>query len=96
MTITTPEASKKSITITRILRAARQNATHAMASAMMKGIIDRFLTGSAVTSPSPPDLRVLHPQLGRVWCQAPLDLSTRFGLGARARPMGPTSAALLN
>ena len=61
MTITTPEASKKSITITRILRAARQNATHAMASAMMKGSIYRFLTGSAVASPSPPTPGIASP-----------------------------------
>lgn len=62
MTITTPEASKKSTRITRILRAARQNAMHAMASAMMKGIIFRFLTGPGASSLSPPSLGycILH------------------------------------
>jgi hypothetical protein len=87
MTITMPEASKKSTRITRILRAARQNATHAMASAMMKGIIFRFLTG-----PGRP--RYLHPASGIASSTRPCmvagttEPSTRFGFGAGARSMG--------
>jgi hypothetical protein len=85
ITMTIPETKRKTATMARILSAARQNATQAIARAMKKGVIPVLTAQDG--RPSPHDLGVVI-LAGACKMSATLDLSFGWVSVNEARSMG--------